>query len=497
MNDFDHAEISASALFPGWLPSIGGLLAAGVVAALVCRLPLTRSLSLGDLVGLALTRLLAVSLAGALAAATLCSVRPGTSRREMHRLVQRTSLDALWLAPLALFLRENSPWSIPLAAALVVSVTKTLRILQIHSAPDQVERALDFPSHRSAFAISETWPWLQGQLSSSGAALCAQTAALAGIAGYPFTASALVALSFAVWTRSFTRNSVPGLRQATPRTLLLMALTFVFVAGALMGYLRNTSMAAGFGIPSHSRHGASHGRRRGQPGNDDASVGGEQRGKYDGREAFADSSTSTRDANSGIILWPKRQTYTKLVAPAPAMGDGLLKSNRHADPLVIPFNGVYWFFKAPDLDPPNTSRQAQGSPELLEIHSTDRRPLSMEAHENLGTLIDLDCCGRMQIVIRNADAYSETVSLELILINSSLPGKPSQSLGTTMVRSTRPWKLFEEQKTASETLNFVVPANPAILRFDEVKIVFRLDPFRADDGAKVAIDRFVLIPRGL
>jgi len=27
--------------------------------------------------------------------------------------------------------------------------------------------------------------------------------------------------------------------------------------------------------------------------------------------------------------------------------------------------------------------------------------------------------------------------------------------------------------------------------------VFRLDAFRADDGAKIAIDHFVLIPRGL
>jgi hypothetical protein len=30
-----------------------------------------------------------------------------------------------------------------------------------------------------------------------------------------------------------------------------------------------------------------------------------------------------------------------------------------------------------------------------------------------------------------------------------------------------------------------------------MKIVFRLDAFRADDGAKIAIDHFVLIPRGL
>jgi hypothetical protein len=179
------------------------------------------------------------------------------------------------------------------------------------------------------------------------------------------------------------------------------------------------------------------------------------------------------------------------------MGNGLLRSNRSAKPLIIPFNGVYWFFKAPDLDPPVTSRQTHGSPELLDIHSTDRRPLSMEAHEHFGSMIDLDCCSRIQIAIRNADLYSETVSLELVLINSSLPGKPSQSLGTIVVKSTRSWKLYEKASPTGEILTFPIPTNHSIRRFDEVMIVFRLAAFRADDGAKIAIDHFVLVPRGL
>jgi hypothetical protein len=209
------------------------------------------------------------------------------------------------------------------------------------------------------------------------------------------------------------------------------------------------------------------------------------------------SVAAVRGANSGIILWPKEQPYTKLVVPAPAMRNDLLRNNRSANPLVIPFNGVYWFFKAPDLQPPGASRQAHGTPEMLDIHSTDRRPLSMEAHENFGSMIDLDCCSRIQIAIRNADLYPETVSLELILINSSLPGKPSQSLGAITVKSSRPWKFDQQQSSSSEILNFPIPTNHSLTGFDEVTIVFRLDAFRADDGAKIAIDRFVLVPRGL
>jgi hypothetical protein len=66
-----------------------------------------------------------------------------------------------------------------------------------------------------------------------------------------------------------------------------------------------------------------------------------------------------------------------------------------------------------------------------------------------------------------------------------------------MVRSTRPWKISEQPKPVTETLNFLVPARRSLRRFDEMKIVFRLDRARADAGARIAIDHFVLVPRGL
>jgi hypothetical protein len=108
----------------------------------------------------------------------------------------------------------------------------------------------------------------------------------------------------------------------------------------------------------------------------------------------------------------------------------------------------------------------------------------------------VESCSRIQIAIRNADRYPETVSLELILINTSLPGKPSQSLGRSMVQSTRPWSLRGERPVAAETLNFDIPSNASLRRFDEVMIIFRLDAGRGEAGAKIGVDRFVLVPRG-
>jgi len=120
----------------------------------------------------------------------------------------------------------------------------------------------------------------------------------------------------------------------------------------------------------------------------------------------------------------------------------------------------------------------------------------MEAHQNFATLIDIDSCSRIQIAIRNADPYQGTVSLELILINTTLPGKPSQSLGEAMVQSARPRQGYGERAVTSEVLNFDVPSTSSLRRFDEVTIVFKMEAGRAESGAKVGIDRFVLVPRG-
>jgi hypothetical protein len=135
---------------------------------------------------------------------------------------------------------------------------------------------------------------------------------------------------------------------------------------------------------------------------------------------------TARDAYVGIVLWPKQEP-TKLIAPKVTSGKGL--SERHSTPVVIPFAGVYWFYEAPSLSLPPEPRQANGSPEMFNILSTDRRALSTEAHQNLGSLVDLSCCRDIRIRIRNADRYPGTVSVELILINTAVPGRPALSLG--------------------------------------------------------------------
>jgi len=497
MSPFDLAETSPPSSVSKWLPSIGGLVAAGIVAYSVCRLPPVHTLSLGEVLGSAVADVLAVFTATAVTVAGLHVVLTGATANGWRSSL-RTSFSALWFAPLALLIRENSLWAMAVSALLVISVAKSFRLLQ--SGRESGEPLVS----GSKFSLLESSPWFWRQLYTAGAALCAQTGIVAGFAEYPLLAALLVGVSCAVWVLSSITDVAPnrqtsGASQAMPRSLLAATMALVLTAGCLIPYLPNTAWFGGFGVPSrhHSYHLLTQVSQRGQPGSEKTTEGGDFRGQKGDKRAFEDSTGPTKDANSGIVLWPKEPTPTTLVAPSPAMGNSPLAGDRSAKPLIIPFGGVYWFYKAPDQRPPVTSREAHGSPELLDIHSTDRRPLSMEAHEHFGSTIDLDCCSKIQVAIRNADTYPETVALELILINSSLPGKPSQSLGKMVVKSTPSWKLYEGRSTTSETLTFPIPANHSLRAFDEVMIVFRLNAFRADDGARIAIDRFVLVPRGM
>jgi hypothetical protein len=458
-------------------PTVAALLFAGAIAAATCGLPSRRFLSWSALWGAALVRVVAVSISAIIAAWTFSAL----SQLESRRTIVGAFLNAIWLAPLALLVREHSIWAVAIAAILAVFATQSIGAFG--PAPAN-EESLLFSLRPDNLPLT----FKHAPQISTAAALSVQTGLLAAFAGYSFVAAVLVGFGFVAWTWCYSRNMpFPQWLQSPSatesRSLMLVTASFLVVLGALFPYLQSARGYGKFGISPglHRWVAAPTGNRLGRPV----------------RVTHPDESAlSASEGETGIILWPEKPAVTKLVAPT-AAGTSQLANSRRSDPLVIPFNGVYWFFKTPDLQPPKTSRQAHASPETVDIRSTDRRPLSIEAHDYLGNLIDLNCCSRIQIAIRNADRYPATVSLELVLVNTSVPSRPSVSLGRTIVKSTSPWNIYTKPAPVSEILNFAIPRRPTLQRFDEVKIVFLLDRARADAGAKIAIDHFVLVPRGL
>lgn len=321
------------------------------------------------------------------------------------------------------------------------------------------------------------------QLLAISAAICAECGLLAYAAGYFAIAKLFGVSSSGVlsWCSASSKFDDPRLtRYVAARTLFALAVILLTTA-TLLPYLRRP----------HLFHGVAGSSRiaRQVYADQETQKSGQPRSDINGPPSIG-----TRNAHSGIVLWPKQKIRTKLVAPSPMSWRHKLTSNQHSNPLVIPFEGVYWFFREPDDQPPEKSWQAEGSPEMFDIQSTDWRPLSMEAHQNLGTSIGLDCCGRIQVAIHNADRYPTSISLELILVDTTAPGKPSQSLGRVDIISSRRWTPDDRAQPTSETLNFLVPPNSVIHRFDEVTLVFRLGGFRARTAAKIGIDHFTLLP---
>lgn len=481
MNAPDLARDSIPYHFRNW-PSIGGLIAAGIVAFLMCGFPPRHFLSLGQLIGSAVERVFVILSASAVTICVLGAMQRAEHEHPERLLMLRTTFDALWFAPLALFVCEDSGWAAAIIAVLVVSIIKSFRCHEDHSRQVEDEATPAYSLAGTTIEVWEAQSWFFPQLSALCAAMLAQSGAAASVVSHPFAGAILVGIGSAIGTWSFTADASTDERELRLsaqrwRTLLVLMLTILFTAVGLARYLVPGHRFAGFGIPSrhHARRGFSQPEQHQPPGGEGMVSG-------------------PKEAYSGIVLWPNKTAFTKLIAP---LLGGNMPNTRRADPLIIPFDGVYWFFKAPDLHLPANSREARGSPETFDIRSTDGRSLSMEAHQNLGTTIDLGCCSRIQVAIRNADRYPQTVAIELRLMNTALPRKPSQSLGEMQVHSTRAWKLYDDRPPTTETLDFAIPPNPLIRRFNEVMVVFRLDADRADAAAKIGIERFVLIPRGL
>ena len=408
----------------------------------------------------------------------------------MEVSVLKTSLAAIWFVPIVILLREGSAWAAAITVLVVESTTRSFRSL--HGSYDFV--GMEEQSYLSLFADDASLPNPQhrhGQLFAAVImVLLAEVATLASFAGTALIAAMTAAISAALWAWFF-RGEKTGSHNGghvSPKRVMTFALAVLVTVASLMPYLKHARGSGGLGL----FFAGTIGHRPSPPG------GHEQTSKEKTVEkGFEGAESGFDDGYSGIVLWSKKQELTPLLAPTPVLGKYEMGTGRSANPLVVPFSGVYWFFKAPNVCPPRGSREVHGSPELVTTRSTDRRPLLMEAHQYLGTLIDLNCCSRIQVAIRNTDRYPETVSIELVLTNTTLSKRPSQSLGNIMVRSTRPWKLYGDRPAVGETLTFEIPPRSTISRFDEVTLVFHLDPVRADVGAKIGIEELVLVPRGL
>lgn len=110
----------------------------------------------------------------------------------------------------------------------------------------------------------------------------------------------------------------------------------------------------------------------------------------------------------------------------------------------------------------------------------------MVASQQLQREVDVACCSRTDVSVRNADAEPYNVMLEMILLHTPPAGNPPRR---------KPQISLGAQPLPGKTLGFPLPATAPIPSFDEIRMVFHLTEQRRYRSANVAIDGFALIPR--
>jgi hypothetical protein len=217
-----------------------------------------------------------------------------------------------------------------------------------------------------------------------------------------------------------------------------------------------------------------------------------------GDDASQKPETASKDSATGIsgyesiILWPveqKKQILPPLPAQSPLLAPGTTK------PLIIKFDGPYYYFQPPHKGPSPTARQAHGTPLAIDFQANNFTPLIMEAHQTLGQSIPLARCREIQLGILNSDNRPGVINIAVLLTDSSSPSKPQLYLGQQPVVSSQPGQFDAKSSPAEETLRFPIPSPAKIRKFDEITVMFFPDSANYDIGPKVAIDQFQLIPR--
>jgi hypothetical protein len=187
----------------------------------------------------------------------------------------------------------------------------------------------------------------------------------------------------------------------------------------------------------------------------------------------------------GVILWPEISPVTLLIAPR--LGGGAFVGSQN--PLSIPFGGEYWMYLVGESRPPAGSYFQRASPAALTFRTINHDRLIMEARQKLEQEIDISCCSEVRLAVLNAQAGPGTVCLELVLMEGEPPRVKQQSLGELPVRSAS----LDSSRPVEEMLRFPVRSGPFV--FDQLLVKYDRDGSRRDKSARIAIKRFILVPR--
>lgn len=462
-----------------WILPFSGLLAALCVACYFCPVPPRQLVSAQDIFVICILYVPGVLLAAVVTIRAGFSLLPA-GRQNMRHMVWRTLPVALWLPPTVLFVAEESTFALALLPILTVGLIYLFRFYS-----DGLRKRFSRSADRQAgakqmFQLTAAPPLLQRKTLPIAAALMMQLAGLAVyLHAYSFAAMLLaVAIGLlSLFSIAHARRSRLSRHWLTRLPLKIVFAMLLTAIGLLpwwkIGPLYSSAAVANNWLNSLL---ASTGWRKTVAPQSSRSVPNADPGNGD---------------YSGVILWPGKAPEAIMLVPPPANLVTISSPNLSSKPLTITFRGTYWFFKYPHHSPPEHSYRGRGTPATVGMHSADYFPLQMEAHQKFSSPVALSCCSQILVEITNQDHYARTVWLEVVLSDSGNP-EPPLSLGLVPVKSNSG---SGDSASASEVLAFNIPASAAISEFDELTVRFHLRGTRYRESARIAVERFTLVPR--
>lgn len=212
----------------------------------------------------------------------------------------------------------------------------------------------------------------------------------------------------------------------------------------------------------------------------------------------AQDADAPADGYRGIVLFAVRDKAKEL-PPVPVERPAVWNGARR--PLVIPFDGAYWYFQAPHRDPGLHPHVAEGDPVKVSIFSTGWLPLEMEAHQALARPVAVRDCGALVVRVRNGDNRPGRIEMGVVLTDEALAAKPSLFLGTEPIVSTEAGSFVRKASPVEEDVRFRIPEGAGmreggkLREFDAITVLFFPAGERATMGSRVGIEDFSLEPR--
>lgn len=401
------------------------------------------------------------------------------SSAEVRSNVLRATSVAIWMAPLMILFLERSALAGLVAAGMVIGAFAMLGIAARETTAGPVFSTPESAEAWQIFHIPDLRPFAQRLAMAIAASGLLQAALLANL-----IAEREFALLFFVAGAALLALQLPAKEEARPRRK--------FLARSRTRMLLSTTMATVvvvFGLLPLLM----------QTGHRDRSLDALLRNLLVKTIPVSGAQPSVHvqqtpirsDGYIGVILTPKREKHVESKVPQITVATrtaGLLH------PLTIRFTGSYWFFQFPFLGPPMDSVTAEGDPATIGVRSSNYKPLLMEAIQDLDEPIDTASLENIQLATLDSDPYPETISVELVLVDTKLENH-LQSLGVQRLNAIP--VVENANGSHSDRLRYSMPSGPRCKHFNQIRLIFRLDPSRSRQGAAIAIQSFILGPRGL